>query len=371
MTPLRKLLPALALVGLLSARSEAAALYNLTDLGTFDPSYINAQGMAVSNPKYGVTAPSVAYSAYGPGAGQLTTIPNSFIAEGINAQGQVISGTPSGGSIVSAPVVSPTGVLTYQTVASDPTNHYAGINDQGQLVGETLSGHPFLQSGGQMIDLGILGKSNGFASAINSNGDFVGSYELGGPTATPYRGTYHAFLYSNGKLTDLGTLGGGESNAYSITANGQVLGTSTTSSGAYHQFLYSGGTMTDLNNLGGAPNVSVAAINASGSMVGSFQPPSGPSQAFLYSNGVMSDLNSLIPLPTGWNLFGASGINDSGHIIGLATDPSGATHGFMMTPPGMAAPTPPTPTPEPTTLALFGLAGFGLVARRAIRRRAV
>jgi probable HAF family extracellular repeat protein len=370
MSPLlaRPLLTILAISLFVESRSHAAGLYQFTDLGNFQPQLINSQGMVVSNPSYGVVAPSVVYSAYGPNAGQLTPIPGSFIAQGINAQGQVISGSPTGPSIVSEPDSGVEGMGSFRTVASDPSKTFLGINDGGQIVGETFSGHPFFESGGKLVGLGLLGQSNGSANAINASGQIVGDYELGGPGAIPYRGTYHAFLSSGGSLTDLGSLGGGYSQASAINAAGQVIGVSTTASGAYHSFLYSDGKMVDLSNLGGATGVSVSAINATGSMVGSLTTADGASHAFLYSDGVMHDLNNLLPLPTGWNLIGAGGITDAGQIIGEASDPSGADHGFLLTPVDMASATPPTPTPEPATLAIFGLAGAGLVARRALGR---
>ena len=52
-------------------------------------------------------------------------------------------------------------------------------------------------------------------------------------------------------MTDLGTLGGTTSYATAINDRGQVVGSAETTPGSYiqHGFLYSNGAMTDLNSL--------------------------------------------------------------------------------------------------------------------------
>jgi hypothetical protein len=87
-----------------------------------------------------------------------------------------------------------------------------------------------------------------------------------------------------------------------------------------------------------------ADINASGLIVGSgykvtgvSKEPLGPiymdSRAYLYSNGRWVDLNGLVNLKGSGlsNLWDASGINDSGQIIGKAMSP-GAYHAYLLTP---------------------------------------
>ena len=77
-----------------------------------------------------------------------------------------------------------------------------GINDSGQVVGDTLIGeasHAFLYQNGLMQDLGTLpGGTGSDATAINNNGQIVGWSGVGG-------GGFHAFLYQNGLMQDLGT----------------------------------------------------------------------------------------------------------------------------------------------------------------------
>jgi probable HAF family extracellular repeat protein len=75
-----------------------------------------------------------------------------------------------------------------------------------------------------MTDLGTLGGSSSWATAINPSGQVVGQSETA-------RGDEHAFFWEKGVMTDLGTLGGDRSLAFGINPAGQVVGFSTTASG--------------------------------------------------------------------------------------------------------------------------------------------
>ena len=114
-------------------------------------------------------------------------------------------------------------------------------------------------------DLGTLGGSHSWASAINDSGEVVGSSNLAGDQNN------HAFLYKDGKMTDLGTLGGTSSVAKGMNISGQVVGWSDNSSGQRRGFLYDS------------------------------------------ANG-MKDLNDSIPADLGWSIYEAAGINTDGQI---------------------------------------------------------
>ncbi len=58
---------------------------------------------------------------------------------------------------------------------------------------------------------------------------------------------------------------------------------------------------------------------------------SGAPHAFLYSNGKIKDLNRLIPARSGWILNAASGIDDTGQIVGYGMF-RGEQHAFLLTP---------------------------------------
>jgi probable HAF family extracellular repeat protein len=83
----------------------------------------------------------------------------------------------------------------------------------------------------------------------------------------------------------------------------------------------------DIEGLGNTYSEALA-INASGTeIVGD----SG-GHAFLYSGGKMRDLNTLIPRGTGWELYAATGIDDTGEIVGYGAIRGGDVHAFLLTP---------------------------------------
>jgi probable HAF family extracellular repeat protein len=216
----------------------------------------------------------------------------------------------------------------------------AGINNAGKIVGfsEINSGsasHAFLYSNGMLKDIGNLGGTFGEAHKINARGDIVGDSYTKGDTAS------HAFLYSGGKIKDLGTLGGLNSTAQDINARGQIVGWSdqgldnprafvytppsaTPTPAPRHWFLTQlgkhvtnsgrGGAMRDLGTLGGDSSFATG-INDSGQIVGAADVTNDFGEhAFLYSGGKMHDLGTL----PGGNLSFAEDINARGQIVGRA-----------------------------------------------------
>ena len=108
-----------------------------------------------------------------------------------------------------------------------------------------------------------------------------------------------------------------------------------------HAFLYSGGVMTDLGILPGGVESIANGINSQGQVVGSADAGSGStSEAFLWTaQSGMVDLNTMLPANSGWTLFDATGINDSGQITGVGSLNSFSGRGFILTlpPPGGSA----------------------------------
>ena len=99
---------------------------------------------------------------------------------------------------------------------------------------------------------------------------------------------------------------------------------------SYHAFLYDGSSMQDLGTLGGNFSAGVA-ISSLAQVVGDSYTSSGALHAFLFDGSSIIDLNDLIPADSGWVLMYASGINDSGQIIGIGTF-FGEDRGFLLTP---------------------------------------
>jgi probable HAF family extracellular repeat protein len=230
-----------------------------------------------------------------------------------------------------------------------------GINNSGQVVGYIQPGdspsiiYAFLYSGGQVQNLGTLGGLNSIAYGINNNGQVVGTSGI--YNSTGLGASVNPFLYSDGVMQSLGEINYGNGAAFGINDNGQVVGWS-----GNQPFIYSNGSMMDLGILPGVFWGSYAlGINSQGQIVGTCNTPSGndsDDHAFLYSNGSMLDLNNLINPSSDWVLNQATGINDSGEIVGWGIGPDGKQDAFLLE------------TPEPTVLLPVGLAVLALWRRR-------
>jgi probable HAF family extracellular repeat protein len=121
---------------------------------------------------------------------------------------------------------------------------------------------------------------------------------------------------------------------------------SNMSNGQSEAFLYDGGVLQDLGP--GSAN----GINDPGQIVVGVNGP------FLYNDGAKYGLNIMIA-GSGWNLSNATGINDSGQIVGWGWNPAGETHAFLL-----------NPVPEPSRMALIasGAALTVCVVRRQRRK---
>jgi probable HAF family extracellular repeat protein len=125
------------------------------------------------------------------------------------------------------------------------------------------------------------------------------------PTPTPTQGSY--------TIVDLGAFQGDNYiEARSINATGEVLGYHNAGQGLLtaRAFLYRDGALQDLGTLGGPSSVATG-INDSGIVVGGAQLPNGEFRAFVFENGVLRDLGTL-----GENFSYAWAVNNSGDIVG-------------------------------------------------------
>jgi probable HAF family extracellular repeat protein len=210
------------------------------------------------------------------------------------------------------------------------------INDTNQVVGVSeinqFTNRSFLwQQSTGMQELPTLGGATATAYGINNAGQIVG-------TAAVPSGDGHAFLLSGGVMNDLGTLAGGRSSvAHEISEDGHVVGYSFLPSPSanvpFHGFIWSSATgMMDMGTLNGSSQSIAYDINSAGQAVGTSQVALGDDHAFIYTVATgMTDLHDLTP-GSGWTLREARAINDRGQIVGFGVNPSGQTHGFLLTP---------------------------------------
>ncbi len=226
-----------------------------------------------------------------------------------------------------------------------------GLNQLGQVSGYGYTGNnntapnAFVYSGGSLINLESATNSNGFG--LNDSGTVVGS--VAGTGNTQAMVVTEASPTTWNTATPIGTLNGPFTAADYINNNagtgsagsGQVAGSTITL--AYY-LPNSGDTLSSAVSIGltGATTSTATGINESGQVIGESNISGSATQhAFLYTPGttpVMTDLGTLIQ--SGPNYVGSSealATNDSGEVVGeseYASSPgvdSGHHEAFMYT----------------------------------------
>ena len=234
---------------------------------------------------------------YTPGIGSqdLGTLGGATsVAYGINELGQVVGySTTATGDRHAFLWTAGVGMQDLGTLGGGTSSTARGINDRGQVVGESVfprvdarepQTHAFLWTpGAGLQDLGALGPglTSSIAYDINNLGQVVGrSFSADPPLLPPADPEYRsrAFIWSLGQgMQDLGALSGGYSVAYAVNDAGLVVGKSwlaTFSPPPYGQNLRAvlwvpGQGIRDLGGLWSGPFNSVAyGINDAGQVVG-------------------------------------------------------------------------------------------------------
>jgi uncharacterized membrane protein len=330
---------------------SAAALYTVTDLGAGSAQGINSVGEVLA------TNSSGRPFLYLAGHQQILPQPlgGTFTAHGLNDLGQVAGYVNFSGALNYDLAIYSQGSLNIMTTLAglDPF----AINNAGQIAGDQVfTRQMFFYANGVATPIGALpGSIQSVARGLNAAGAAIGISSASG-------GSTQGFVYLNGQETPIPPPGGVSSTADAINNLGQIVGEyypSSTNLRGGRLFLYSESGSRDLGVvLDPANEAAASSINDSGVIVGSAETISGP-LAWIYTPETgFSDLDKDIVPNSGWSLFGASGINNAGQIVGSGLL-DGQQHGFLLTP---------VPEPKPIVLVLFALiAVAGVSAKSKLR----
>lgn len=240
----------------------------------------------------------------------LAGVPGLATGYAINSSGNVAGWVqnPSGGQQA---FVSTAGGM--QTLGSSAFESYAyGINDAGTVVGTAYDSsgqaHGTIWSASGTTDLG----AGSYAMAINGEGEVVG-------------GNGNAFTVVNGQLQSLGSAPGMNwSAAYAVSNTGMVVGDGQLSNGTFRAVAWNpNGSITVLGTLGGTRSQATG-VNDSGEVVGFSSLADGYQNAFAEIGGMMIDLGTL----GGGNSY-AYGINNSGAVVGYSALADGSQAAFL------------------------------------------
>lgn len=178
---------------------------------------INNNGQVVGN------AQGYGGFIYSGGVMTQLDVPEShgFVPQSINNNGQVVGYA----NLLSGPTTAflySDGEMISLAQPGWTMSHATSINDSGQVVGTYWNGsgdgfRAFLYSDGEMIDLGRLFGESTYANDINDEGQVVGM-------SKDLNNQYHPYLWSGGVMVDLGIHPQSHyTEAMGINDNGQIL----------------------------------------------------------------------------------------------------------------------------------------------------
>lgn len=202
-----------------------------------------------------------------------------------------------------------------------------GINNQGQIVGQSVVGdgvnpgmlHGFLLDNGAVTTIDDPDGQTTIPRAINDAGQIVGTYQI-----SPGELFEHAFLLNHGSYATIDPPAHGQIVfATGVNNSGQIVGSFTGSNDVYHGFEYAGGQFRRID-VSGLASTETFGINNAGEIVGGYITAKGR-HAFLLAN----EKHTVFDYP-GSPETTALAINNQGDIVGDYVDASGIIHGFVL-----------------------------------------
>jgi probable HAF family extracellular repeat protein len=298
-----------------AARVLAGTVWTATAFGEpkFTPRGINDAGTVVG---YVGDSPSQQAVVWRHGTQTMLATPSSVVssvAESINDRGQIAGTVTFADGSQEAVMWERRGRMTeLGFLPGGNVSSANDINDRGQVVGSAGPGDQAViwdNGPGTIKSLqtppNLPSAAYGSANAINDRGQIVGT--VGDPVVWQNEDSAPTFLpplaegFSGGSATD-------------INNRGQIVGTAPTVSPylpqEYHAVLWQSGTVTDLE--AGGTTAGADAINARGQIVGTWSDESFVPHAFV----VQRSGSAVLPPLSGTNGSSATGINNSGHVIG-------------------------------------------------------
>lgn len=280
------------------------------------------------------------------GAHQTGIDPGAYRTASVNNSGTIVGGqyVLSSGTLSTLPTVGST--LPFLG------NVLRDINDAGVVVGGSSyddQGHLRAAYWDNLGAHAVGTDLTSWATAINNAGQIVGLRYAGPNSPT-------GFIWDSGQMTDIGTLNGYISGSASdINILGQVVGSCSSSesfgTGQFTKaYLWQNGHTTDLLGWNDRSS-SASGINDSGQIVGSSWTIGGEYSAFVWDAGSVTILEGL-----GGDTL-AYGINNSGWIVGRSRGTDNKTYAVLW-----------EPVPEPSSILVI-ICGVSTLVGKLLRKR--